>query len=88
LLRPTEPRKIDGMDANVIAFEPRAPRRRIVRRTAAPVIEMAPVIAAKRERERLDQIACEVADLMNEARRIRRNGGPRYPDGPGTAVAL
>jgi hypothetical protein len=73
---------------NVITFEAR-PRRRIVHRKAAPVIEMAPVIAAKRSQERLDQIACEVADLMNEARRIRRGGGPRYPDGgPGTAVAL
>lgn len=75
------------MDANVIAFRPRA-RRRVVRRTAAPVAEMRPYLRAKHEQERLDQIACEVADLMNEARRIRRGRGPRHPDGPGTAVAL
>jgi hypothetical protein len=87
LQRPTEPGKIGDMDATVIPFEPKASGRLVVRRTAAPVIEMAPVLRAKREQERLDQIACEVADLMNEARRIRRGGGPRY-DGPGTAVAL
>jgi hypothetical protein len=84
----TDPRYPGDMDANVIPFRPKASRRRIVRRTAAPVIDVTPYLREKRKQEELARIGSEVAALLAESRRIRRGDGPRYPDGPGTAVAL
>ena len=76
----------ENMNANVIPLRPKTPRRRVVRRTVAPVIELEPALVQRRKRERLDELAMLIGEAMTEYRRLR--GLPDLPPrGPGTALA-
>jgi hypothetical protein len=74
------------MSADVIPLPGPKCRRRVVRRELAPVVELAPVLAERRRRERLDELAILVGEAMTEYRRLKGKGP--LPPGPGNAVAL
>jgi hypothetical protein len=55
--------------------------RRINHRTVAPVVELTPVIRKRHQQQEIARIAGEMADLMAEGRRIRRElEGGHYDD--------
>lgn len=81
--QPTDP----SSAGNVIPLPQRAPRRQIVRRTVAPVVDVMPRVREKRRNEDMVRIGSELAELLGEYRRLKGRG-PYFPDDPGSPVAL